>query len=259
MKDTLYFNSKSEKWTTLIYKGEKTHYEVSSLGRIRNMKTGRILQQFIQNNEYWGFTISLGNKPHSMKTASVVAKHFIPNPKNKPQVNHKHGDCKWDNSVDNLEWVTAKENIRHAFDTGLKHGMKGEDSPMAIYTNKQIEKVCKLLEKNKLTPKEIYEKTGVTPATIANIYWGRRWSSVSCNFNVKNYTLLPVNSNIKHTEEQVIQACELLIKGVSTHEIERLTGLSNDAVKRIRLQKSFPHITKQYDFSNIKTKRIKKR
>ena len=161
-----------EEWKKLNFKGELTHYSVSNLGRVRNDETGRILKQFIQNNGYYGFTISVNNKPHSLKTAKTVAKLFIPNPdpEHKTEVNHVNGTLsKGDNSVFNLEWATPRENKDHAMKNNLYIGHAGETNANSKYSNKQIEKLCKLMEKNKLSLDELEEKTGVNRETIADI------------------------------------------------------------------------------------------
>jgi hypothetical protein len=85
-------------------------YEVSSLGNVRNSKTGRILKQ----GKKGGYCmVGLSSKlTKSYSVHQLVAKAFIPNPENKPQVNHldKNG---LNNQISNLEWVTNKENSIH--------------------------------------------------------------------------------------------------------------------------------------------------
>jgi hypothetical protein len=86
------------------------NYDVSSYGKVRNKKTGRILKQSIMGGYY---CVGLSNK--KTKTFSVhqlVSKAFIPNPENKLQVNHKDKN-KLNNNVINLEYMTNKENSIH--------------------------------------------------------------------------------------------------------------------------------------------------
>ena len=104
------------------------------------------------------------------------------------------------------------------------------------------------MEKNKLSLDELEEKTGVNRETIADIYWGARWKSISCNYKVKNYDKLPINSSKKYNEEQIEEACRLLFEGCSNKETAKITGLSRDCVKRLKSGKTHKHISAKFGF-----------
>ncbi len=106
-------------------------YQVSTLGRIKSL-AGRphIVKDRILNiwvgTHYYATCLSKNKKPKFYLVHRLMAVAFVENPYNKPHVNHKDGN-KLNNSLDNLEWVTHKENIQHAVDTGLKVALKGKD------------------------------------------------------------------------------------------------------------------------------------
>ena len=100
-----------ETWITI-----KDHplYSVSNLGMIKNNKTEKVLKPYTvggKNNQY--AVVDLYPIKH-VKVHRIVALHFIPNPEEKREVNHKDGDH-FNNKVDNLEWVTGSENCFHAY------------------------------------------------------------------------------------------------------------------------------------------------
>lgn len=105
-------------------KGYEGLYQISNYGNIRsikrkNVRKDRILKSRLGSNGYYFIFLYKKSERKFFKINRLVAVAFIPNLENKPQVNHING-IKTDNRVENLEWVTARENINHALNTGLK-------------------------------------------------------------------------------------------------------------------------------------------
>lgn len=102
-------------------KGFKYHYQINGCGDVRKIVNGkiRVLKGGHYSNGY-EFVALTRSYRHSENHSRhrLVAEAFIPNPYNLPCVNHKDGN-KQNNSVDNLEWVTYSENLKHAIDIGL--------------------------------------------------------------------------------------------------------------------------------------------
>jgi hypothetical protein len=99
--------------------GYEGMYQASSFGRVRSpYQRGKgiyTLKPVMSSSGY--FTVNIKGKMPTVHR--LVAKAFIPNPEVKRCVNHKDG-IKTNNNLDNLEWVTHKENLHHAIGLGLK-------------------------------------------------------------------------------------------------------------------------------------------
>lgn len=112
---------------------DNSNYLVSNTGRIRRRNRKKDHCVRLDTNDYLCTDLYQHGERSTRRVHRLVAEAFIPNPDNKPEVNHRDG-CKTNNHVDNLEWVTKKENCRHAWDNGLvtpSRSMLGRSNPNA--------------------------------------------------------------------------------------------------------------------------------
>lgn len=138
----------NEIWKEIL---EFPNYEVSNLGRIRNKKTGLIRKQHKGKTciGYWNIMLWSKNKSKNCLVHRLVANAFIPNPLNKPQVNHIDGNRE-NNCVTNLEWVTVSENLKHSFRLGNKKARAlGQKAYNSFYSN--YHNVCWRKDKQRWT------------------------------------------------------------------------------------------------------------
>lgn len=93
--------------------GYELRYQVSNTGKVRNKKSGRVLKTQTTKDGYKRLGLHWCGEIFNASVHRLVALAFVPNPDNKPQVNHINGNPA-DNRAENLEWVTNSENQIHA-------------------------------------------------------------------------------------------------------------------------------------------------
>ena len=143
-------------------------YEVSNLGRVRNIESGRVLKPSLQKNGYLRHGLRENNKRKYLFLHRIIATTFIDNPEGKPCVNHID-ENKLNNDLSNLEWCTVKENNVHG--TRIKRA-----------SEKCFKKVIQLdLNDNVLNEfesiKQAGQETGALASHISSCCSGRRKSA----------------------------------------------------------------------------------
>lgn len=120
-----------EQWRKVV---SNPNYSVSDHGQVRRDDTNHIKTPNKDRYGYEKVDLYQYSERSTKKIHRLVAEAFIPNPDDKPEINHKDGN-KENNHVSNLEWTTKRENIDHAMEHGLlkgrkpSYGMRGKKNP----------------------------------------------------------------------------------------------------------------------------------
>jgi len=136
---------------------KKAEYEIREDGTIINSITGKVLKKVIQNRGYEVVWIHRKKK----LVHRLVGEKYVPNPENKPQINHIDGN-KLNNHYTNLEWSTSSENIKHGYDNGLYEKRRKE---MRAFSDDEIH----LIRKSDSSLRELGKYYGVAHSVIWSI------------------------------------------------------------------------------------------
>mgnify|MGYP003510690811 CR=1 FL=1 len=163
-------------------------YEVSNLGNVRSVDRllynqhhkcdrrlkGKFISKAISKKGYYKLVLANKTKKY-VEVHRLVALAFIPNPENKPCVNHING-IKTDNRIENLEWVTYSENSIHAYKNGLQLCKKGESSTYVKLKEWQVLEIRQ--NTNKLTKRQLSELYNISKSVIGNIRNRNIWKHI---------------------------------------------------------------------------------
>lgn len=148
-------------------------YYISRKGKVYNLSTGIKIKPYKQRYLSIVLIYKDGNRKRKY-IHRLVALAFVPNPENKPQVNHIDGNKK-NNYYLNLEWVTAKENTKHAIDKNLRKDNTGPNNNTSKISEQDFEDIKKLGKHH--TSKSIGDRYNLSKSQINKIISGRTWKS----------------------------------------------------------------------------------
>jgi predicted DNA-binding protein (UPF0251 family) len=146
-------------------------YLVDDAGTVVSLKSGdwRVMRPHVSKAGYQRIKLCSGPSQQKHTVHKLVATSFLGPVPDGFQINHKDGN-KLNNRLENLEYVTAQQNIQHAHDTGLASGRKGETHHNVKLSDADVARLLDL--KGKMTQKDAAALLGVSRSHVAGIWLG---------------------------------------------------------------------------------------
>lgn len=201
-------NMVNEIWIPVI---NYPRYLISSFGRLFDTYNGIFCVSFANYKERYLYYIEINEYVHIAMKKSF---DYFPGCENM-YVMHKDGNT-YCNLLDNLEWVNKPMYIKISDNSG-------ENCNRTKYKETEIREVCTLLQKDKYTLKEIEKITGVEVGVIRGVKYGNTWKEITKDYKFNNNRADHQYMPYKHTDEQVIEICELL----QNHPDMTITEIAN--------------------------------
>lgn len=179
-----------EKWVDI--QGYEGLYQISNHGNVRSLDRpvrtilrnkmvstrivkGKNLKPKFNGTEYLGVILSKENKQKTLRINRLVGFHFLVKGENHTQVNHIDGN-KFNNHVNNLEWCTAKENMKHAYEIGLRKG--GQDCNLSKLTEVEVLQIVELKRQGKRSV-DVSRAFNISVRTVNRILHGDMWCKLT--------------------------------------------------------------------------------
>lgn len=160
-------------------KGYEGKYQVSNTGKVKSLnyhreKREKLLKQIL--SKYFRVPLHKNSKKEFLSIHRLIALAFIPNPENKPCINHLNG-IKTDNRIENLEWCTYSENCNHAIKNELYNTPKGEQHCFSKLKEKDV-LLIRELKKEGYTDIILAKQFNVTRGAIYSIVTYKNWKHI---------------------------------------------------------------------------------
>lgn len=229
--------------------GYEGYYEISNEGRVKSLervdcrgqhRKEMVLKMSLNSDKYGIYTLSKDRHSVTRKSHRLVAQAFIENPNNFPDVNHIDGN-KLNNNIENLEWVTVKQNIDHAVKLGLRNS-KGVHNYGCILEEKQVLEIYKSNSSCSVLSK-IY---GVSKLAINRIKIGKTWGHITGHKYIQKRPSTFLDKEI---------VLKIFNSGLTPRELSKKINIPEGVIAMIKRGQTYSKITGK----NHEIKKRKKR